>query len=143
LRARGCVPEAVRGAKSAGNHPDLSNGTERGSWEIFTAGLGGHEEFLIDQVRRRRPLGDKAQLEMVDDAIDHGEIREEGNGLHLSEIIQEANVGVRMRDDVKLSTNICATKLESVQLFENKNFEDIFRSLKSGFYYLWLPQASR
>jgi hypothetical protein len=73
LRDRGCVPEAVRGAKSAGNHPDLSNGTERGSWEIFTAGLGGHEEFLIDQVRRRRPLGDKAQLEMVDDAIDHGE----------------------------------------------------------------------
>jgi predicted acyl esterase len=131
---------------------------------------------------------------MVDDAIDHGEIREEGNGLHLSEIIQEANVGVRMRDGVKLATNIYrpkaegkfavilvrtpykkemgelqarafaslkearvvaytyyplrktniyATKLESVQLFENKNFEDIFRSLKSGFYYLWLPQASR
>jgi protease-4 len=40
-------------------------------------------------------------------------------------------------------TNIYATKLESVQLFENKNFEDIFRSLKSGFYYLWLPQISR
>lgn len=38
-------------------------------------------------------------------------------------------------------TNIYATKLESFQLFENKNFEDIFRSLKSGFYYLWLPQT--
>jgi protease-4 len=40
-------------------------------------------------------------------------------------------------------TNIYATKLESVQLFESKNLEDIFRSLKSGFYYLWLPQDSR
>ncbi len=40
-------------------------------------------------------------------------------------------------------TNIYATKLESVQLFESKDFEDIFRSLKSGFYYLWLPQSSR
>jgi len=40
-------------------------------------------------------------------------------------------------------TNIYATKLETSQLFESKNFEDIFRSLKSGFYYLWLPQVSR
>ncbi len=40
-------------------------------------------------------------------------------------------------------TNIYATKLESRTLFEEKSFEEILRSLKSGFYYLWLPQASR
>jgi protease-4 len=40
-------------------------------------------------------------------------------------------------------TNIYATKLEKPSLFEGKNFEDMLRSLKSGFYYLWLPQISR
>jgi protease-4 len=40
-------------------------------------------------------------------------------------------------------TNIYATNLENPSLFENRSVEDLFRSLKSGFYYLWLPQISR
>jgi protease-4 len=40
-------------------------------------------------------------------------------------------------------TNIYATNLENPSLFERKSVEDLFRSLKSGFYYLWLPQISR
>ena len=40
-------------------------------------------------------------------------------------------------------TNIYATKLENPQLFEGKKLEDLFLSLKSGFYYLWLPQANQ
>jgi protease-4 len=43
----------------------------------------------------------------------------------------------------KRKTNIYATKLERPSLFEGNNFEDMLRSLKSGFYYLWLPQVSR
>ncbi len=39
-------------------------------------------------------------------------------------------------------TNIYATNLENPSLFESKSVEDLFRSLKSGFYYLWLPQIS-
>lgn len=43
----------------------------------------------------------------------------------------------------KRKTNIYATKLEKPSLFKGNNFEDMLRSLKSGFYYLWLPQVSR
>jgi len=43
----------------------------------------------------------------------------------------------------KRKTNIYATKLEKPSLFEGNNFENMLRSLKSGFYYLWLPQVSR
>ena len=43
----------------------------------------------------------------------------------------------------KRKTNIYATKLEKSFLFEGNNFENMLRSLKSGFYYLWLPQVSR
>lgn len=39
-------------------------------------------------------------------------------------------------------TNIYASTLEKSSLFERKNFEDLLRSLKSGFYYLWLPQST-
>lgn len=40
-------------------------------------------------------------------------------------------------------TNIYATNLEKPSLFENRSVEELFRSLKSGFYYLWLPQITR
>jgi len=43
----------------------------------------------------------------------------------------------------KKRTNIYASKLEKPSLFERKSFEDMLRSLKSGFYYLCLPQISR
>lgn len=39
-------------------------------------------------------------------------------------------------------TTIYASSLEKFSLFERKNFEDLLRSLKSGFYYLWLPQSN-
>jgi hypothetical protein len=34
--------------------------------KIFTAGLGGHQDFLISDVRRWRLISDKRQDEMVD-----------------------------------------------------------------------------
>jgi len=40
----------------------------------------------------------------------------------------------------KSKTNIYATSLKKFSFLEGKNFEDVLQSLKSGFYYLWLPQ---
>jgi hypothetical protein len=45
--------------------------------KLFGRGLGGHQKLLLSDSRRRRPLRDKGQLEVVDDAIDPGEIGEE------------------------------------------------------------------
>jgi len=39
-------------------------------------------------------------------------------------------------------TNIYASHLKNPNIMEGKDFEKIFRSLKSGFYYLWLPQLT-
>lgn len=39
-------------------------------------------------------------------------------------------------------TNIYASSLKKQSLFEEKNLKEIFQSLKSGFYYLWLPQLT-
>jgi len=43
----------------------------------------------------------------------------------------------------KQKTNIYATHLNSPPLLEVKDFQKLFGSLKSGFYYLWLPQIPR
>lgn len=40
-------------------------------------------------------------------------------------------------------TNIYATNLEKPSVLERTRIEDLLPSLKSGFYYLWLPQISR
>jgi len=40
----------------------------------------------------------------------------------------------------KQKTNIYAAHLSDPSLLEARDFQDLFRSLKSGFYYLWLPQ---
>ncbi len=40
-------------------------------------------------------------------------------------------------------TNIYASNLESPSFFERTKIEDLLPYLKSGFYYLWLPQVSR
>jgi len=37
---------------------------------------------LISEARRRRPLRDKGQLEVVDDAVHHGIVGEESDDLH-------------------------------------------------------------
>jgi len=42
----------------------------------------------------------------------------------------------------KRKTNIYATSLHSSSLLEEKNLDKIFSTLKSGFYYIWLPQLS-
>jgi hypothetical protein len=51
-----------------------------GSWKIFSVDLGGHQNFLIDEMRRGS-LGDKRQLEVVSDAVHHGVIGEESDKL--------------------------------------------------------------
>lgn len=37
-------------------------------------------------------------------------------------------------------TNLYASQLNKPELFEGKSIEDVLPTLKSGFYYLWLPQ---
>jgi protease-4 len=43
----------------------------------------------------------------------------------------------------KTKTNIYATSLRNSSLQENKSLENLLPSLKSGFYYLWLPKLGR
>lgn len=50
----------------------------------FAPLLGSHKEFLIDDVWRGRPLCDKSELEVVDDAIDHRTVCEEGDDAHMA-----------------------------------------------------------
>jgi hypothetical protein len=42
----------------------------------------------------------------------------------------------------KKKTNLYAKSLDAPTVFESENFKEVFKSLKSGFYYLWLPQVS-
>ncbi len=49
------------------------------SQRIFSRGLGGHEIFLEGKLRRRGPLRDKGQVEVVDDAVHHGIVGEESD----------------------------------------------------------------
>ncbi len=42
----------------------------------------------------------------------------------------------------KTKTNIYAASMKKTSLFEEKDYTKIFQSLKSGFYYLWLPQLT-
>jgi len=45
--------------------------------------LGGHQDFLIGDLRRRGPFGNKAQLQVIDDPVPHGIVGEESDDLHL------------------------------------------------------------
>ncbi len=42
----------------------------------------------------------------------------------------------------KKKTNLYAKSLDAPTVFEEGDLKDVFKSLKSGFYYLWLPQAT-
>jgi protease-4 len=53
--------------------------------------------------------------------------------------LQEASV-VTYTYYPKQKTNIYATQLKSSSPFEGESFQEMIRSLKSGFYYLWHPQ---
>jgi hypothetical protein len=44
------------------------------SRRIFRGGLGGHQDFLIGEVWRGRPLCREVQLEVVDNPIDHSPV---------------------------------------------------------------------
>jgi hypothetical protein len=46
----------------AGNPTGLSIGGRERSWKIFSAGLGGHQNFLINDLRRGRFRCRKRQL---------------------------------------------------------------------------------
>jgi len=45
--------------------------------------VGIHRKFLRDEMRRRRLRGDKAQLEVVDEAIDYSAGGDKSNNAHL------------------------------------------------------------
>ena len=51
----------------------------RRSRKIFGRGIGGPEIFLECGLRRRGPFRDKGQLQVVDDPVDNGMLREEGD----------------------------------------------------------------
>jgi hypothetical protein len=72
----------AREARSAENQPDFSSRSKRESRKIFSGGLGSHQDFLISSLRRRGPLRDKGQLEVVDDPVQHGIVGEESDDLH-------------------------------------------------------------
>jgi hypothetical protein len=62
--------------KGIGIPEDLSSRSKRESRRIFSGGLGGHQEFLVGD-RRRGPIGDKGQVEVVDDPVHYGIVGEE------------------------------------------------------------------
>jgi hypothetical protein len=68
--------------KGAGKATDLSARSKRESRRIFSRGLGGQQDFLIGDVRWGRLVRGKCKLEVVNDAIDYGEIGEESNDPH-------------------------------------------------------------
>jgi len=61
--------KAAEKPKSARNHPSLSSPVKKRSGKILSRGLGGHEIFLEGRPRRRGPIGDKGQVEVVDDPV--------------------------------------------------------------------------
>jgi hypothetical protein len=68
--------------KGAGKATDLSARSKRESRRIFSRGLSGQQDFLIGDVRWGRLVRGKCKLEVVNDAIDCGEISEESNDPH-------------------------------------------------------------
>jgi hypothetical protein len=46
--------------------------------------VSGHQDFLISELRRRGSFHNEGQLQVVDDAVDHGIVGEEGDNLHLA-----------------------------------------------------------
>jgi hypothetical protein len=74
--------EAADKPKNAGNQPDFSFRERRRSCKIFGRGLGGQENFLIDDMMGRVSLRHKGQLEVVDYPVDHSIFGEESDDLH-------------------------------------------------------------
>ena len=52
------------------------------NFKIIGRSLRVHQEFLPDQVRRGRSLRHKCKLEVIDDAVHHGIVGDEGNDAH-------------------------------------------------------------
>jgi len=55
---------------------------QRKSRKVFGACLGGHQDFLIGDMRGRRLVCDKVQLEVVNDSAHCGIVGDEGDDLH-------------------------------------------------------------
>jgi len=54
------------------------------SRKLFGRDLGGHQGFLIGEVRWGPSIGDKGQLEVVDDSVHDGLVGEESNDPYLA-----------------------------------------------------------
>jgi len=59
----------------------------RRSRKIFGRGIGGPEIFLECGLRRRGLFRDKSQLQVVDDPVDNGMLREEGDDRSASTLV--------------------------------------------------------
>ena len=75
-------------ARRARNPADLSFRSKRGSRKIFNRGLGGPEIFLEGNLRRRRSLRGKGQLEMVDDFVHHRVVGKRSDDPHRSPALE-------------------------------------------------------
>jgi hypothetical protein len=76
--------EATKTLDGAENHRNFSCWGRRESQKIVSRGLGSHQILLIGHMGRRGALGDKGQVEVVDDAVDHGLVGEKSDDGHLS-----------------------------------------------------------
>jgi len=125
--------------------------------KIFQAVIDEFYQRFLEVVHHRRQ--DDLSLEEIKKLAD-GRIYTAGQALKLKLIdevgyfdsalqkslslasLKEANV-ISYTYYPSRKTNIYASNLENPSFFERTKIEDLLPYLKSGFYYLWLPQVSR
>jgi protease-4 len=125
--------------------------------KIFQAVIDEFYQRFLEVVHQRRK--DNLSLEEIRKLAD-GRIYTAGQALELKLIDEVGYFDSALQKSLSLAslkdanviaytyyptrkTNIYATNLENPSLFESTKIEDLLPYLKSGFYYLWLPQVSR
>ena len=69
------------------NRLDLRLRARERSRKIFDWGIGNHEEILKGTLRRR-PLRNERQLQVIDDPVHDGMVRDEGDDLHPAALME-------------------------------------------------------
>ena len=125
--------------------------------KIFQAVIDEFYQRFLEVVHHRRK--DSLSLEEIKKLAD-GRIYTAGQALELKLIDEVGYFDSALKKTFSLAslkdanviaytyypsrkTNIYATNLENPSFLERTKIEDLLPYLKSGFYYLWLPQVSR
>ena len=94
---------------------------------IFGRGVGVHEEFLEGDLRRRGLGGCEYQLQAVNDPVDNGMLREEGDDAHVDVALP---LTVSDMESTYISIKVVPTGADSnqriaekIQLFTNDDWE--------------------